>query len=199
MRPRQFTDEEMVQTARRCFLEHGPGVSTTTIAAELGVSSAALFRRVGNKRALMIRALAPPETPPFVATLARGPDERPVGEQLEAIALEIDAFFRELFPLIAVIRAAGLDPPALLEHMDEPPPAKAVRSLTAWFSALVEQGRIRNVVPASAAMSFIGGLQGRHFLRFACGASLPPPDPEFPRTHARIFFRGLVPESEANP
>jgi len=198
MRPRQFTDEEMVQTARRCFLEHGPGVSTSTIAAELGVSSAALFRRVGNKRALMLRALAPPAVPPFFETLARGPDERPVGEQLEALAVEIDAFFVKMFPLLAVLRAAGLDPHTLLDHMDEPPPAKAIRALTAWFSTLIEQGRIRDVTASNAAMSFIGGLQGRHFLRYACGASLPPPDPDFPRTHARIFCRGLVPQPEAN-
>ena len=57
---------------------------------------------------------------------------------------------------------------------------------------------MRPPTPATAAMSFIGGLQGRHFLRYACGASLPPPDPDFPRTHARIFYRGLAPESEAN-
>ena len=196
MRPRQFTDEEMVQTARRCFLEHGPGVSTNAIAAELGVSSAALFRRVGNKRTLMLRALMPPSVPPFVETLARGPDERPVGEQLEAIAVQIDTFFVELFPLFAVLRAAGLHPQDLLEHMDEPPPAKAVRGLAAWLATLIEQGRIRDVVPSSAAMSFIGGLQGRHFLRFACGQSLPPLDPDFPRTHARIFYRGLAPDSE---
>ena len=55
MRPRQFSDDELLQTARRCFLEHGPGVSTGLIAEELGVSQAALFKRFKPIQAAMQR------------------------------------------------------------------------------------------------------------------------------------------------
>ncbi len=191
MRPRQFTDDEMISAARQCFLEHGPGVATSVIADRLGVSSAALFRRVGSKRELLIRALAPPAMPPFVESLRKGPDARPVSEQLEAIAVEIDAFFATMFPVIAVMRAAGVDPHEVFDKFDEPPPALAIRELAAWFSRLTEQGRIELDAPVLTAMAFIGGLQGRHFLAHACGASLPEPEPDAPATIARIFYRGV--------
>lgn len=195
MRPRQFTDAEMVAAARRSFLAHGPSVATSEIAKDLGVSSAALFRRVGSKRELLLRALAPPATPPFVATLSRGPDDRPVCDQLCAIATEIDAFFALIFPMVAVMRAAGIDPHEVFAGLDEPPPVKAVRALTAWFAALVAQGRIGTVHPYTAAMSFIGGLQGRHFLRAACGAVLPAEDPDAPAMFARMFYGGIAPSA----
>ncbi|MEM6994753.1 MAG: TetR/AcrR family transcriptional regulator [Myxococcota bacterium] len=191
MRPRQFTDDEMVCAARACFLEHGPGVATSEIAKALGVSSAALFRRVGSKRELMLRALAPPAVPPFVGTLRDGPDDRPVGVQLEAIAVAIDTFFEGMFPIISVMRAAGIDPHEMFARFDEPPPVAAVRALAAWFTALHEQGRVHVDDPLAAAKAFIGGLQGRHFLRHACGAALPASPPDSARGFARIFFRGI--------
>lgn len=192
MRPRQFTDEEMVHEARLCFLEHGPGVAMSVIAERLSVSPAALFRRVGSKRELLIRALSPSSLPPFIATLRRGPDARPVAEQIEAIALEIDGFFEGLFPVVSVMRVAGIDPHELFEKFEEPPPALSVRALAAWFSILADQGRVQIDTPTAAAMAFIGGLQGRHFLRHACGAALPPAEPNAALAFARIFSRGVT-------
>ena len=57
VRPRLFSDAEILQVARRCFLEHGPAVSTTVIASEVGLSQAALFKRFGTKQNLMLLAL----------------------------------------------------------------------------------------------------------------------------------------------
>ncbi|MBL4684664.1 MAG: TetR/AcrR family transcriptional regulator [Nannocystaceae bacterium] len=192
MRPRQFTDEEMIREARRCFLEHGPGVAMSVIAEQLSVSPAALFRRVGSKRELLIRALSPSSLPPFIETLRRGPDARPVSEQIEAIALEIDGFFEGLLPVVSVMRVAGIDPHELFEKFEEPPPALSVRALAAWFATLADQGRVRIDKPFAAAMAFIGGLQGRHFLRHACGAALPPAEPDAAMAFARIFSRGII-------
>lgn len=192
MRPQQFTDEEMIAAARRCFLELGPGAATSEVAKRLGVSPAALFRRVGSKRELLIRALAPPTMPPFVPTLNAGPDDRPVLEQLESIAVEIDTFFASLFPVIAIMRAAGINPREVFEGIDDPPPVKAVVALSEWFCRLAEQQRVTIGDPVSVAMAFIGGLHGRHFMRHACGAALPHSEHDSPQTFARIFFHGIA-------
>ena len=63
MRPRSFTDDELLDTARRVFLEHGAGASTEQIAQQLGVSQAALFKRIGTKQELMVRSLMPRSMP----------------------------------------------------------------------------------------------------------------------------------------
>ena len=42
-RPRQVSDEQILEAARSCFLEHGPAVSTTVIAKRLGISGQGSF------------------------------------------------------------------------------------------------------------------------------------------------------------
>ena len=63
VRPRQFTDEQILASARKSLLEHGPGVSTAKIAKAVGMSQAALFKRFGSKEDLLIAALMPPHLP----------------------------------------------------------------------------------------------------------------------------------------
>ena len=109
MRPRQFTDDELFAAARRCFLEHGPTVSVAVIAGELGVSQAALFRRVGTKDELMLQALSP-RPPEWIARIAEHESDAPVHEQLLALVREMDASFRQMMPCIAVLSAAGVTP-----------------------------------------------------------------------------------------
>jgi len=111
MRPRQFSDEDLVRVARECFLEHGADVSTTVVAGRLGVSHAALFKRVGSKEALLGRALVRPFAPPWLIALERGPDDRPVREQLLEVAADIDDYLRRHLPELSVLLGAGSRPP----------------------------------------------------------------------------------------
>ena len=62
-RPRTVSDDVILEAARAVFLEQGPGASTQSIADRLSVSQAALFKRFGTKRDLMIAALMPPVPP----------------------------------------------------------------------------------------------------------------------------------------
>src|ERR671927_1546002 len=96
-RPRQLSDEALLATARRCFLEHGPGVSTQVIARELGVSQPALFKRFATKDALLHAALAPARAD-WPRLVEEPPGEGDVREQLVAIALELSSFFERLVP-----------------------------------------------------------------------------------------------------
>ena len=110
VRPRQVSDDEILATARRCFVAHGSQMSLAVIAAELGISSPALFNRFKNKRELMIAALAPPPVPEWVSDLEQGPDNRPFEVQLKELAEHIAGFFEEMSPRMVVLRTSGISP-----------------------------------------------------------------------------------------
>src|SRR5262245_35631904 len=95
-RPKEVTNEQIVAAARRCFLKRGAGVSTGVIARELGVSHTTVFNRFGSKKALMVAALGPPETVPWVAALESGPDERPVRDQLVELGKAMSAYVQDV-------------------------------------------------------------------------------------------------------
>lgn len=195
MRPRQFSDLELLQTARRCFLEHGPGVSTGVIAEELGVSQAALFKRFKTKEALMREALAPGDRPPWIDEVEAGPDARPVPVQLREVVERIDSYFSQMLPCIAVLRAAGLRPADVLREREVPPPVLAHRALTGWFRRLHEQGRARIPQPQATAMAFLGAMHARHMLGHVLGSQAPTLEPDFPQILVDLLWNGIAPPS----
>jgi AcrR family transcriptional regulator len=196
MRPRQFTDEELWAAARRCILEHGPQVPVATIAAELGVSSAALFHRVGSKAELLRKALEIDERLEWIQRIERGPDDRPVKEQLGELVRTVDEFFRRMMPTFVMLRSSGLCPQELFEPSGELPPVRAVRAFTQWFAALHEQGRIVAPRPRALAVALLGALQARHALRHAVGESFPDGEPDYLETLVALFVEGLRPAVE---
>lgn len=192
-RPRTFTDDELLDTARRCFLEHGPAVSTSTIAEDLGVSQAALFKRFPTKQELMVRALTPRKMPTWVETAMAGPDDRPVRAQLLELAGGIDRFLQQLMPCIAVLSSAGLAHEDMFAGFPVPPPVLAHRALRGWFDALIEAGRIRAVSSAALATAFLGGMQGRRLLQHALGPRAPESGPDYLDNLVDLFWSGIDP------
>ena len=199
MRPRQFSDDELLQTARRCFLEHGPGVSTGVIAEALGVSQGALFKRFKTKQALMVEALAPIERPAWIDEVEAGPDDRPVPEQLREVVEHIDAFFTQLLPCIAVLKAAGLGPTDAMREQQVPPPVLAHRALSGFFRRLHAQGRAQITNPQSTAMAFLGALHARHMLGHVLGPHAPKLEPDFPQSLVELLWAGISPSGPTAP
>ena len=187
VRPRQISDEDILEVARDCFLELGPGVSTTVIADRLGVSQAALFKRFGTKNQLMISALTPPADPPMFQLMRRGPDpDVDLWDQLEAIGLAMASFFEQLVPCMMALKASGVDLKEMLKsHYEIPPPVAGQRALAGWFSRGVAQGRIHEGDPDALAMHFLGALNVRAFLSHMLGDTVPG------GTHAE-YVRHLV-------
>src|SRR4051812_47669347 len=97
-RPRTTSDETILAVARERFLEHGPGVATTLIAARLGISHAVLFQRFTTKEQLMRAALLPRLDPAWYEPLRAGPDDRDGKTQLREIADRILALFQSIIP-----------------------------------------------------------------------------------------------------
>lgn len=194
-RPRTVTDDEILRAARACFLEHGPAVSTTHIADELDLSQAALFKRFGSKQELMLRALLPPPEPAWLETVRGGPDERPIRDQLVEIGMAAGLFFEEMTPAMMMLKASGIADSEMLCRYELPPPARALQMLTAWFQAAMDQGRIRPVKAMDLALSFMGVIHGRGFLKHVAGAWIPFGALEDTiRQHVDVLWRGLEPE-----
>ena len=170
-RPPRVSDADILLVARRCFLEHGPATSTNVIAHELGVSQAALFKRFGTKHELMVRALLPPEVPPWVPMLQRGPDERPIPDQLREIGTAMSRFFAEMIPCISTLRASCDMAEVMRSEFKVPPPIRGRMALQAWLESAMSQGRIRGVASRLVAEAFIGALHGRAFMSYIVGES----------------------------
>jgi AcrR family transcriptional regulator len=195
MRPRSFSDEDLLETAKRMFLESGPGLSTTRIADALGVSQAALFKRFSTKKQLMVRALLPSTMPKWIERIGEGPDDRPVPEQLLEIVHEIDEFFSRMMPALSIIRAAGITPDALLKNFPGgPPPVRANNALTEFFETLHQQGRAKIPHPRVAATAFLGSIHCRHNLCHMLGDQAPDFGENYPDHMVELFWAGMKPD-----
>ncbi len=166
-RPRQVSDEQVIEAARAVFMEHGPKAPVSMIAGRVGLSDAALFKRFGTKQDLLLAALLPPEVPVFMSLLDAGPVPGDVREQLIEIGTTIAEALGRMIPCLSILHAAGLDHRQAFERYDVPPPIRAQRSFAAWIRAAQEQGAIGDHVdPDTVAMTVMGAM---HFRTFLCG------------------------------
>ncbi len=195
-RPRQVSDDDIVEVARDAFLEHGPSVSTSIIADRLGISQAALFKRYGTKEELMRASLLPCGDPPFVAPLVNGPDARPMEEQLVELVSSMTTFFDRFAPCFAVLRASGVDLKAELARHPVPPPVQNHRLLAGWLARACEQERIRSVDCDALASMVLGAVNGRAFLSHL---GQPPcgPAERYVEAVVSVLWRGIRPEERS--
>ncbi|MCB9666244.1 MAG: TetR/AcrR family transcriptional regulator [Alphaproteobacteria bacterium] len=197
-RPRQVSDEEILEAARACFLDD-PNASTVTIAQRIGLSQAALFKRFGTKLGLMLAAMGMKDGPPWIELAKQGPDDRPIPEQLLELGLAIDGFFGWMIPRVAAMKAVGIGFRQMFGNARVPPPVRGYEALRDWFARGVTAGRIRPGDPSGLAISFLGMFQGRAFWRHATAGY---PDAPFPDDAAYVqhvvdlFWRGVVPEGD---
>jgi AcrR family transcriptional regulator len=185
-RPRQVTDEQILDAARAVFVERGPGVPVAQVARRLGVTQAALFQRLGSKEQLLAAAFAA-AAPPALRTFALGPAAgRPVTEQLVELLAGLAGFFARVLPGLVVLRAAGL--PTHRTRRGQLPPPLAIRAaLAGWLR------RARPELPDPEAVSeaLLGALEARAFNRHVGGASFAPgEEPVF----IERLVRALLPE-----
>lgn len=168
-RPRQISDELILKTARACFFEHGPAVSTDVIAKELGVSSQALFKRFSSKRDLMLAAVRPEAVAPWVALLTDGPDQRPFIDQLKEIVNELAIYFEEIARRMSLIRWSGIPMEEITGHYETPPPVVEINAMGDWLKQAHQMGLIRKVDFTAIAMSLLSSLHGPAFLEDMLG------------------------------
>ena len=163
-RPRTITDDEILSAVRRCVFKHGPGVSTSCIAASIGISQATLFKRFDDKVNLLLCALAPQSPPLFLSLIQECPSDPGVfKEVMVRVGVAAMAHFRIVLPRIMAIRQAGIASDRLMQHFDVPPPVLVKQGLTDWFQRAIDAGTIHCIDASTFAFGFIGGLQVRVF------------------------------------
>ena len=169
VRRRNVTDEELLRVASECFIEHGPGVSTTVIADEAGVSQATLFKRFGTKQELMMAALAPKIAPALLTKIGDGPQDGPIYDQLLALGLKMNELFDRMLPCVMLLWASGTDPKEFFPDPDLAPPVLARRALARFIAQAQSEGRMGGGDPEALAMGFIGSIKEltfqKHMLR----------------------------------
>lgn len=171
-RPREVTDQQILNAARRCLLERGTGVTAADIGRELGVSHTTLFHRFGSKENLLLAALGPPAEIPWVAILESGPDQRPIREQLVALGTQMSGYFQELQKGVSLLQAAGVDPSkAHKGEAAESAPERARRALVGWLARAQAQGRLGPCDTDALASTILSALYGWAFTAGVCGKS----------------------------
>ena len=161
-RPRMITDEQILTTMRSCVLEHGAQVSLDVVAEKLGVTSPALLKRFGNRQELMLRALQPPEAPPFIDRFKDGPDGRAFPVQLAERFDEMWAFFLEVLPCVSALRESGIPHEKIFDAKHNNP-LRAMQAISYWLAQADAQGLAEVRAPDSVATAILGAIQTRVF------------------------------------
>lgn len=191
-RPRQVSDEQILEAARACFLEHGPSASVGRIARRLGISGPALLKRAGSKEALLLAAMAPRREPPFAAQLRAEPsDERPVPDQLAEVVASMVAFLREAVPQLVVLRMGGVSLERLEAQGRGPAPVR--RALAAWLRRAAERDLVRDVDADAVADLLAGAVEARCLRAYVFGEPAADGDPAWARALVGSVWTGLAP------
>lgn len=199
-RPRQLSDEQILDTARACFLTHGPHVATAVIAEQLGLSQAALFKRFGSKSRLLVAALRPPPVPPWVNLLEEGPDNRPIDAQLVELCLAIARYFEAMVPCMMMLKASGARVGEVLGQDEMPPPARGHHALVSWLRRGQRLGLLGDFPATVLANALLGAVSQRSFVASLAGPEALHDDLEdYVTALVKLLLRGLEPAPEGPP
>ncbi len=199
-RPRQITDEQILQTMRSSVLQHGPAVSLDVVAEQLQVTSPALIKRFGTRRALMIAALKPPEDTAWSRHLSKGPDDRPLVEQLEDVITSFSESFSEAMPCMFALRESGIPFSEVFPRNEIPPQVKSVQAVTRFLEQLAERGLCVDEALETAASALIGAIMNRaisaHFSQTVWSTR---DQREYAQQLSKLFTRALSPDNRKPP
>ncbi len=195
-RPRRISDDDIAREARLVFLSQGPGASTEKIARKLGVSQAALFKRVPTKDELLVLALCPRDTPLVLQQLPMGPDlDRPVPQQLTELVRSLLGFFRDLMPALLTLKASGVALERAFPNGKVAPPLKVREDMTMWLKLAHRQRKVRAGDLKPMADLILGAIESRCLLEHLAGAKASnAEDVTFATEIVRAAWRGLAPE-----
>lgn len=201
-RPTTISDKDILDAARRVFLQRGITATTAEVAREAGVAEGSIFKRWKTKQELFFAALAPSdEDPEWVQTLGSRVGHGDLTDTLYDVGLQAIEFFRKLMPLMMMCWSnpspkSGL--PAPLEGPN-PKPVRIVKKVAGFFEAEMRQGRIARRDPEVVARTFVGGLQQFAFFELITRNrdELPLPQEMYVRGLINLIWNGLKPDTVA--
>jgi AcrR family transcriptional regulator len=164
-RPKQITDEKLLNIALECFLEHGPNVSTQLIADKVGLSQPALFKRFGTKEELFLQAVAPPETFLVIEWLDSSPSPGPFKPQVVELLEKVLEMLIFILPRVQLLQDARIPRDTVMSRYATPPPIMLIMSIAGFFERAQQQGQLRRGVnPQFISQWIFGALMGQNFL-----------------------------------
>ena len=200
-RPARVSRDQVIAAAREAFANRGyEGTTLAYIAAQVGVSPAALLRHAPNKQALFGLAMTSETDVPklpikFLQTMTGNEDPSVV---LKRVANAFVPFIEaRLGEHIARWQYANVGTPRAIPLLFDPdqrptPPEKALRELESYLKRASKSGRIRVKDPRSAALSFLGSLQAYIFFHKMLKLDPPLPLPRYVDTVVTIWTEGAI-------
>lgn len=196
-RPTSIRNEQILDAARRCFLEHGYGVSTAAIAKAAGVSEGSIFKRFETKERLFHESMGLPMLDVRALTEPRiGKGE--LVENLSLLAMELLSFFREMIPRVMMTCSQpGLSPVEGFRDNPRSTPARLLAGLSYYLNEEMKLGRLRAVQPEVAARMLLGSVHNFAFFEHL-GLETSEGDAAelFTRRVVEYLWTGLAPEGE---
>jgi AcrR family transcriptional regulator len=159
-RPQTVSDEAILATMRRHVLAHGPAVSLDLVAEALKISTPAVLKRFGTRRALMISALQPPMPPSWIKSLELPLSKPALRQQLVSVFRSIQSYMAEVMPCMLALSESGISTVELFAGGPSLPEI-SVKSLTAWFSDAKQRRVIDCEFPSVVATAVLGAFQNR--------------------------------------
>ena len=148
-RPRTISDDQILQTARECFLTtwsfRGRPMSSLISWEYL---AQALFKRFSQQTGSVAGGNRSVGNSPasWIPMVEAGPDERSLDAQLTEILEELADFFVDICsPHVCTQMERQLIPKDLFARYDEAPPLVDIRVLSGWLRRAAARGMIRDV------------------------------------------------------
>jgi AcrR family transcriptional regulator len=152
-RPPLITNAALLDTARRVFSRDGLGASVKDIAAELGISEAAIFKRYPTKSDLVIAAMVPP-VPDLSVILAPLEDSEDVRGSLSQVMRNLMDYMRETLPVVLpLISQTDIGLENLMRQSNEPAAFTVTNALAERLETLARAGLVaRNSARPAAGL-----------------------------------------------
>ena len=195
-RPRQITDDQILEATRDAVLHNGAQVSLDIVAQQLGVTSPALIKRFGTRQKLILAALSPDEKE--LDSLFEEPiDDRPFVEQVESLIDRLSSYFAMALPRVMALRECGVSQEIIHEKIKMPMPVRAVAAMTRWLTSMHREGFIEDGdALETAATAIVGAITTRMIAAHLTKKTWSPRSQNKHQAElAALFARGLAAKS----
>ncbi len=191
-RKKTISDAELLDAARRAFVQEGFGASTKQIARGAGVSEGVIFQRFTTKEDLFFAAMIPP--PADLNRLFHHPRSKGLA-LLERITLSMIDYFRSTLPVfIPLMSHPSFRFEEFARRHPDSPMVTLRRRLVQFVVEEQRAGRIGAVDPGAAALLVWSTAHSVAFFELL-GAHGGRFDPRIIRATVRCLWTGLAPLS----
>jgi AcrR family transcriptional regulator len=189
-RIKTISDAQLLDIARRAFVEEGFGASTRRIARSAGISEGVIFQRFRTKEDLFFAAMIPP--PVDLNLLFHHPRSKGIA-LLERITLSMIDYFRSTLPVfIPLMSHPSFRFEEFAGRHPDSPLAALRRRLVQFMVEEQRAGRIGSVDPGAAALLVWSTAHSVAFFELL-GAHGGRFDPRIVRATVRCLWKGLAP------